>query len=236
MRCKNCGRDLPRDAAFCPECGERTFPRAAEEVMELAGTSGLIRGGEADSVPDAPEPPEIPDDVPEIPDAAALPDGPSAGGGTAEAALDVSLVSSIDKARIREEARRAAQALVEYEQAEPEEQVEQAPEKSSPIADRGYELERVYPTEEPPPPPPAPGVEERMWEDTVERARQHGIEIPGGEQEPEYQWQKDERAIGEKLASAVEQGDKGCCAYGCIALFILLFLLFVVGFIMNVVQ
>lgn len=77
-----------------------------------------------------------------------------------------------------------------------------------------------------------------MWAETAERAKLHGTEMPWGEEEeePRQEWQEDDRRIGEKLTDAAEDDSGKCCAYGCVALFVILFLFFVIGFIANVAQ
>ncbi len=234
MRCENCGTNLPEDAAFCAECGERQPTHSAAEMVDIAHTSGLVRGRAAGEVPDPAGAPDLPDSVPEIPKAAPLPAARGGGDDGGESALEAAVLSSVDRARIREEARRAAQALVESAQIELQEELAEAAEDRWLAADLDYELEQIYPTDEPPPPPSA---EERMWAETRERARLHGTEVPFGEEEdttPESQ--KGDRSLGETLESDAEDGGGQCCGYGCLALFVVLFLLFLLGYILNVVQ
>jgi hypothetical protein len=93
----------------------------------------------------------------------------------------------------------------------------------------------VYPSQEPPPPP---STEERMWEDTRERARKHGVAMPWGEERTVGQEKGGERIgeRGERIEAAAEEDGGKCLAWGCITLFVLLFLFFVLGLILNVVQ
>ena len=235
MRCESCGTDLPEDAAFCPKCGKRTPARSAGEIVDLAHTGGLVRGRAAGQVPEIPEAPEIPEDVPEFPEAAPLPEAPGMEIPGGEAASAAVATGFLDRARLREEKRRAAQALVETEQTDLREKLADVAEKQSLIERRGYEPADVYPKQEPPPPPP-PSAEERMWEDTQERAEAHGVKVPWSDEDARQPWQQDERRPGEKLEAAVDRGGTSCVAWGCVALFVLLFLFFVVGFIINVTQ
>jgi hypothetical protein len=227
MRCESCGKDLPEDAAFCPDCGERTPAMSAGEIVDLAHTGGLVRGRAAGQVPEMPEDPELPDEVPELPEAAPLPDAPGMEIPGGEAASADIATGFLDKARLREEKRRAAQALVETAQTELREELSELADEESLIRARGYDLEEVYPTEKPPPPPPEETVEQRMWAETEERAERHGVEVPGAE---------DDRRIGEKLEDTVDEGGWNCLAYGCVALFALMFIFFIIGFIVNVAQ
>ncbi|MGM0494734.1 MAG: zinc-ribbon domain-containing protein [Armatimonadota bacterium] len=234
MRCENCGTNLPEDAVFCPECGGRGRSRSAKEMIDLSHTTGLVRGREAGEVPSVPDPSEPPDAVPDIPQPSPLPDAPDTAIPTGRAAAtDATALSGVDRARLREEARRAAQALAETAQDKLSEELAEIAEKEKLIEERGYEVEEVYPSEAPPPPPTS--TEERMWEDTQERARLHGVGMPWGE---ETEAGRDEGAerIGEKIEAAAEEDGGKCCAWGCVTLFVLIFLFFILSFILNVVQ
>jgi hypothetical protein len=228
MRCESCGRDLPRGAAFCPECGARTANPGTEEIIGLARTAGLTGREGAGGVPAMPEMAEIPEDAPAIPDIAPLPEAAGMvipGGETAT--TEEATVSRLDSAKLREEQRRAVQALEETQQTTREERLEQLAEGGSQIAAHGYEVEDVYPTPEPPPPPPPPSAEERMWEETRERAAAYGVDVPG------------EPTAGRQALSALKEADKKgqrFCALGCAAFFILFFIIFLVGLIMDFVR
>lgn len=236
MRCENCGRDLPEDAAFCPDCGQRTPARSAAEIVELAHTAGLVRGRESGQVPDVPEIPGIPDAVPELPETAPLPDAPGMEIPGGEAATANITTGFLDRARLREERRRAAQALVESAQTELREELAEIAERESMIAARGYDLEEVYPTQKPPPPPPPSSLEESIWADTEERAKLHGVEMPWGADEEAQSRQQDNRRLGEKLQAAAEKDGSKCCTFSCVALIVAAFALFVLGFILITIQ
>jgi hypothetical protein len=194
-------------------------------MIDLAHTSGLVRGWSDVQVPDAAEIPEMPEQAPEIPEAAPLPEAPGMEipGGDA-AAAQMPPESFLDKARLREDRRRAAQALVETAQVELQEELKEIAEKESLIEARGYDLEDVYPQEEPPPPPPS---EERMWEETRERAERHGVREYVGDNMP---------STDQPTQEEIEESGQNCCSYGCIAFFMVLFIFFLIGFIINVVQ
>lgn len=145
MRCNRCGRDLPEDAAFCPECGERSPARSAAEMVNLAHTEGLVRGRSAGEVPDLPEVPQIPDVMLEAPEPAPLPEAPGMAIPGGEAASADLTTGFLDKARLREQKRRAAQALVESAQTELREELAEIAEQESMIRSRGYDVEDIYP-------------------------------------------------------------------------------------------
>ncbi|MFP4249989.1 MAG: zinc-ribbon domain-containing protein [Armatimonadota bacterium] len=235
MRCESCGTDLPEDAAFCPECGERNRALSAGEMIDLTHTSGLVRGREAGEVPSVPEPAGAPEGTPEIPDAAPLPDASGGAIPTGQAAAtDATALSGVDRARLREEARRAAQALAETAQDTLREELAEIAEKETLIEQLGQEVEEVSPSEEPPP----PSAEERMWDDTQERARLHGVGMPWGEETVSGGGEGDgaDERIGEKIEAAAEEDGGKCCAWGCATLSVLLFLFFILSFILNVAQ
>jgi hypothetical protein len=237
MRCESCGKDLAEGAAFCPECGERSPAMSAREIVDLAHTGGLVRGRAAGQVPDMPEDPELPDDVPDLPEAAPLPEAPGMeipGGEVASAGVRTGF---LDKARVREEKRRAAQALVESAQQELREELTDIPDKESLIAERGYDVDDVYSDVEPPPPPPQSATE-RMMEETRERAERHGVDLPmGAGGGPEGTTSGRETSpLEEKVEELTAEQGSNCCSVGCVAGFVLLFVFFLIGFLMNFVQ
>lgn len=241
MRCEGCGKDLPEDAAFCPECGDRTPAMSAREIVDLAHTGGLVRGRAAGEIPDMPGDPELPDEVPEVPEVAPLPEAPGMeipGGEVASADISTGF---LDKARVREEKRRAAQALVESAQVELREELAEIAEREiideeALIEASGRRTESAYPREQAPPPPPPAG--ERMIGDTRERAERHGVDVP-----PAAGWGPEVNTGGRETSPleqnveemSAEEGSN-CCSIGCVALSVILFVFFIIGFIANVVQ
>ncbi len=232
MRCENCGTELPEDAVFCPECGEHTptgeAAHSAGEMIDLAHTEGLVRGWEGGQVPEPAEAPEIPDEPPEIPEMPELPEVegmhiPAGSAASARAPGDTATA----RARLREKERRAAQALVESAQIELDEELAELADEKSLIEAAGYDVEDVYPQPEEEPPPPPPSAEERMWEETRERAERHSMREFVGDTYAESPEQETDQT---------EESGQNCCAYGCIALFVVLFLFFVAGFIFNIAQ
>ncbi|MGI5817966.1 MAG: zinc ribbon domain-containing protein [Armatimonadota bacterium] len=228
MRCESCGKSVAKDAAFCSECGARATVRSARELVDLAQTSGLVRGAPIDDVPDPADIPEFPADVPEIPEAAPLPEAMGMALPTGEVAeTDASVASSVGKARIREERRRAAQALVETAQTELREELAELAEREARIeaATRGDEI--AHSRGGPPPPPPPPAFEERIWAETRERAEMHGLTAPrqAGASDPERESEQ-----------AGEDRNANCLTYGCIAVVVGLFLILLLQLILSVPQ
>ncbi len=242
MRCESCGKELPEDAAFCAECGERTPPRSAGEIADFAHTSELVRGRDEGVVPELPEPAEAADSVPEIPAGASLPAGAGAELTTEAMTATGSATGGvpegfIEAARVREEKRRAAQALVEAAQLQLHDEREGIPQPDTMIweqeapAEGGHVGMGAEPP--PPPPPPPPPIDARMWEGTRERAELHGVGLPT--QAPEDPLQQRARRLLEADDSATDEEKSGqnCCAYGCIAFFVVMFLFLIVSAIIR---
>ena len=227
MSCESCGKDLPRDSAFCPECEEGRSVRSAREMVDLAHTSGLVRGRAAGGIPEVPDAPDTPDGVPELPDAAPLPDVAAGQIPTGEvAATDADLVSSVDKARVREEARRAAQALVETAQTDLREELAEIAEREARIEQRE---EALAATDRDARPPPPPTDEERIWQETDERTRLHGTAMPWGEAREARRDRGDDSETG-------EHGGFNCCVVVGVAFMLVILLLSILGLILNVAQ
>lgn len=236
MRCEGCGRDLPEGAAFCPECGERTPTLSAGEMVSFAHTGGLVRGRQATEVPEAPEVPEMPGGVPEIPEPAPLPDAPErAVPGDEASGVEGADYAYLDRARLREEKRRAAQALVESAQIELREELEELAQKEALIEAAAYEADDAYRTDEPPPPPP-PSAEERMWAETRERARLHGLTPPIEAQEERGETRGRSVFDAVRPTGGSEPTGQNCCAYGCVTLFVLTIAALIVGTIINILR
>jgi len=241
MRCESCGKELPDDAAFCAECGERTRPRSASEIADFAHTAGLVRGREEDIVPEVPERAEAAESVPEIPAGASLPDGTGAELGTEAmtatgSATDGAPEGFIEAARLREEKRRAAQALAEAAQLELHEELEGVPQPDTMIweqevADEGGHV-GMGAQPPPPPPPPPPSVDERMWAETRERAKLHGVPPPVDAVDDPLD-KRAQELLDAKADTDDDKSGQNCCAYGCAAFFIVMFLLIMVSAIMR---
>lgn len=63
-----------------------------------------------------------------------------------------------------------------------------------------------------------------MWADTQERAELHGVKTPCSDEEEKHSGRAEDQRLGEKLESVAENHPKNCCVWGCVALFVLLFL------------
>jgi len=245
MRCESCGKELPEDAAFCAECGAQTRPESAGVTALLAATTGLVSSARAESderpaeVPDVPEPAEAADSVPGIPGAALLPEGSGAEMTTEAMTATGSATGGmpeefIEAARVREEKRRAAQTLVEAAQLQLHEEREGVPQPDTMIWEQKVVGEGGHVgMDAPPPPPPPPSVDERMWDETRERAELHGVGLPT--QAPEDPLQQRARRLLEADSASTDEEKSGqnCCAYGCIAFFVVLFLFLIVSAIIR---
>lgn len=239
MRCESCGKVLSEDSAFCSECGVRTRPHSAGELAQLARSTGLI-STESGAGPAIPEPAEAAADIPSIPEPAPLPgEKLTAGWDAARAAQAEGREEFVAAAHVREEKRRAAQALLEAADREIEEELgfpEQSDtmiwQQQTPEAGGHVGMGTAPP---PPPPPPLPPAEERVWADVRERSALHGVGTPGGTALDPLQMSVRRLIRGAQVDGEVDaqSSSRGC---GCIALAIFLFLMAVIRVIISFID
>ncbi len=239
MRCENCGKVLPEDSPFCSECGVRTRPHSAGEMAQLARSTGLI-STESGAGPAIPEPAEAATDVPPIPEPAPLPGERRGDGGQRTQILAAGdREEFVAAAHLREEKRRAAQALLEAADREIEEELgfpEQSDtmiwQQQTPEAGGHVGMGTAPP---PPPPPPLPPAEERIWAEVGERSEVHGVGPFGGTALDPLQMSVRRLIRGAQVDGEVDaqSSSRGC---GCIALAIFLFLMAVIRVIINIMD
>jgi len=243
--CANCGAQA--------SMGSRAQELVA--IARTAGLTGMAGPGSVPPIPEPAELPEATAEageygagLPEIPEPALLPSEEEQAADLAaltaarETQLSPRAQAAIEQkhreaeAAVRER-REAAAALVEQAEREIEERAAAVPQHVS-MAQMREERESTAVLPPPPPPPPRPTPEEyedRMWAETRERMERHRVGVPPAEPAPtrplhvsiaqvlEARQQEQAERAAETDSTTISGGR--CCAAGCIALLIMLFVL-----------